>query len=893
MRQQLLGRVRELLAHPPALVLVDGPTGIGKSWLAERALAGSRAAVRVLVRCLGLPAEPWAALREVVRGLVEAGGDPARGQAVLAAAERSDGPDYRTCAALRELLAGDSLLVLDDLRLADRWSREVLRCCANRLPAGAAMLVTSAPEARWAAGHRVELEPLTVAEVADWVAERHGQAADRAAAVHRMTGGIPLWVNEVLDRVSPGETDPAAALLHTGLPRSAVECFGQALDRLPGAVRAVVVVAALLRGPVSAAVPARVRGVSPAKAEGALVRAVDAGLLAARPHGEFEFRPPLAGLVVAETLSLGERRLLHGEIARALDGQALPELIHHCRAAGELGLAAKYAERAAERALRAGQPAEAAGLLRELLGEAGLPRRVRARLAGRLGRLTAGSRSYRDTVRLLRGLVTDELLPGGARGELRLHLGLLLANQAGDADAARVEIARAVPELRRRPTLAARAMSALALPHLGGAPVAEHLWWLAELDRAGPGQGDAALRAAIGVNQATALLQLGDSRAGAAIAALPTAEASARLELQRGYLNFTDAAITLGHHRAAAGFLTQAEQLGTAPYLRQWAVTNRLRLELVTGQWAGLAERVRAHLATAHNPRVAAESRLVLARLAFARGEWAEAQGLLAVADGWCGSAVLAVAATRIRLATAGAEPGVAAAELAAACAFLRRKGVWAWAAELVDAGVEALIQQGDPGSARVLLNAFAAGIADRDCPLGQAVLHHGQGLLAAENGVPLLTRAAAEFGALPRPYEQARVTEALARRLFDLGEPGARARAEEAAGLFGDLGASWDAARCARLLREHGGGLGGGPGRRGYGGALSPREEEVAGLIASGRTNREIAELLFLAPRTVERHVASLVRKLGVRNRAEVERFRVAPPRPQPIVSRQSTEGC
>jgi DNA-binding NarL/FixJ family response regulator len=50
----------------------------------------------------------------------------------------------------------------------------------------------------------------------------------------------------------------------------------------------------------------------------------------------------------------------------------------------------------------------------------------------------------------------------------------------------------------------------------------------------------------------------------------------------------------------------------------------------------------------------------------------------------------------------------------------------------------------------------------------------------------------------------------------------------------------------------------------------LSKREREVVGLIASGATNREIAERLFLSPHTIKEHTSSLYRKLAVRNRAE-----------------------
>jgi len=51
----------------------------------------------------------------------------------------------------------------------------------------------------------------------------------------------------------------------------------------------------------------------------------------------------------------------------------------------------------------------------------------------------------------------------------------------------------------------------------------------------------------------------------------------------------------------------------------------------------------------------------------------------------------------------------------------------------------------------------------------------------------------------------------------------------------------------------------------------LSTRELEVARLVAEGSTNREIADLLGLSPRTVDRHLTNSLAKLGARNRTEL----------------------
>ena len=56
----------------------------------------------------------------------------------------------------------------------------------------------------------------------------------------------------------------------------------------------------------------------------------------------------------------------------------------------------------------------------------------------------------------------------------------------------------------------------------------------------------------------------------------------------------------------------------------------------------------------------------------------------------------------------------------------------------------------------------------------------------------------------------------------------------------------------------------------------LSPRESEIVKLIAEGHTSREIAETLVISEKTVERHRANILEKLGMRDRVELTRYAI-----------------
>ncbi|MGQ0465676.1 MAG: AAA family ATPase [Sporichthyaceae bacterium] len=117
-----------------------------------------------------------------------------------------------------------------------------------------------------------------------------------------------------------------------------------------------------------------------------------------------------------------------------------------------------------------------------------------------------------------------------------------------------------------------------------------------------------------------------------------------------------------------------------------------------------------------------------------------------------------------------------------------------------------------------------------------------------------------------------------LARALHLLGRAesdrsAARAALEEAAAIYGAVGAVWHQQRVAADLRTLGS-----AGRRAAAavagaGALSRREREVAALAARGASARDIAEELFIGERTVESHLANAYAKLGVASKLDLAR--------------------
>ena len=206
-------------------------------------------------------------------------------------------------------------------------------------------------------------------------------------------------------------------------------------------------------------------------------------------------------------------------------------------------------------------------------------------------------------------------------------------------------------------------------------------------------------------------------------------------------------------------------------------------------------------------------------------------------------------------------------------CAQVEREGVGEpGVMRFVFDDVEALVVSGELDRAERRL----AGIEGHARRLGRtfalAASARCRGLISAARGetdaaLEGFEQALAEHARAPRPFDRARtmlVYGGALRRSKRRSQ--ARAVLAEAAAEFERLGAAVWLERAGEELAKIGG-------RTSAGDELTPAERRVAELAALGLPNREIANALFVSPKTVEFHLRNVFRKLGVRSRTELAR--------------------
>jgi ATP/maltotriose-dependent transcriptional regulator MalT len=218
----------------------------------------------------------------------------------------------------------------------------------------------------------------------------------------------------------------------------------------------------------------------------------------------------------------------------------------------------------------------------------------------------------------------------------------------------------------------------------------------------------------------------------------------------------------------------------------------------------------------------------------------------------------------------------IARGEPAAASALLsRRLDELGWtsllAAPLLAQLVEARLLEGSLDGATAAASALEeiAAVRERERIVALATAARGRISLAAgrTDATVLLLEAVNRFAALGSRLDAARTRLELAHALAVPSPEVAVDTARHARTELEALGALRDADAAAALMRSLGAKGRAGPRAAGL---LSRRETEVLRLLGDGLSNREIAERLFISPKTAEHHVSRIYGKLGVSSRAE-----------------------
>ncbi|HEY7076863.1 MAG TPA: AAA family ATPase [Solirubrobacteraceae bacterium] len=881
-RDHELAALRELAPGRP--VLLTGEPGIGKTTLWEAGVGAARERGRRALVARPTAAEarlPFAALIDLCDGIADAAlaplPAPQRGAlevALLRAEPRAAAPEPFAIAlgllnALRALAADEPLLIaVDDVPWLDAASAEALAFAARRLDGEPiAFLLARRPgrptgleRALEPALQRVAVGRLSLGATRRLLAERLGLSLPRPLLrrIVEWTLGNPLFALEV-GRTLREDGIPAAGD-ELPLPDALDELLGARVARLDTPQRRLLLALALREEP-SVHELAAIAG--PAAVEDGL----EAGLLELDGR-RVRASHPLLAAAARKRARPRERRELHRALARAVEDPQLRALhlalatdrpdaalaaAVDAAAADAAARGARHrAVQLAERALRLTPPdaperhdrlltlaahLEGAGELQRLtdLLEPAIdtlptgPLRARGWLLLGEG---AGPRTIADLDRHLDRALTEP----GVSGDV---LAYVLAKKAALAAASRVD------RIRDAEAWAQRALS------VGGA------------GREGERLALYALAWARALSGRAVEDLCRQSDASAYLAIAPERIAGQRL-VWRGEIAQARALLER--------LLAQADERGE-PASYALLRLHLCELELRVGDWPAAARRLDEWEQSAEGDL------LIRPMYQRCRALLAAGRGRLEEAERWSREAIARAEATGSRwdwlearraagvTALLARAPARAAEHLAAAWEHTERAGVgdpgaFPVAPELV----EALVDAGEPGAARRVVDRLRTLAERHEHPWGLAGARRARALTADPVDADALAAAADEYGRLGLRFDRARTLLAAGRAQRRLKQWGAaRESLEGAAAAFGELGSDgW-----AELARGELARVGGRRPRES--GELTPTERDVVELASTGLANKEIARSLHLAVHTVEVHLSRAYAKLGVRSRTQL----------------------
>jgi DNA-binding CsgD family transcriptional regulator len=926
-RTALLERERELeiLSRAVAaaaggtagLVLVQGPAGIGKSrLLAEaRTLAEERGLAVRSARGGELERDfPFGIVRQLYESQLAGESERARllaGAAGAAAAvfgyqggeagEPLGEGLFRVLHALYWLTVNLSseralLLVVDDLHWCDSASLRFLAYLARRLDELPVVLVaslrSSEPEADQAILEELLSEPsaqilmpgpLTAAAVAEVVRDRLGEAVEPAfaEACHSSTDGNPLLLNEllkalVLDRVPP-DAAHVDAIAELG-PRSASRAVLLRLARLSWDAGEVARAISVLGDGADFTAVAELAELEPLAVAAATRELVRAEIL--RPEPPLGFVHALVQGAVYHDLAPGERELFHERAATLLVRLGAPkeQVAAHLLVmpAGGEDWVVDMLRSAADAAVARGDPDAAVSLLRRALDEPPRPE-LRLELLLQLGRVEAMTSlpAAAEHLRSAYELAGEPSVRGMAADQLARSLVFLGSPDDGGAIAARA--ARELPAGLADFALRLEAVELFALV-FGAEPVGDQLerlraYW--ELDPSDGGAGARSLAAVAAWNWAQC--------AGPAdrVCAL------ARSALEGGELLAADGLMPMvaGVPLALAD-LDEAVEVWDAQRAEAHRRGSMFRLAGVQ-LWSGYTHYLRGELGEAESELRASLETLTLwgmptrsqwttpflAEVLVERGALDQARALVDGAGsppaGSDQAILLDHARMRVLLAEGRPDEAVEYADVYELHAGWKRhpryvpwRSLKARALDRLGRGDEAAVLAGE--ELEIARSWGSPGTVGRSLRVLGTVLR-ADGIGRLEEACDLLEQAHARL-------EHAKALAALGAALRRARKP---TEAREPLRRALELADACDAKPLVDIVRAEIYATGARPRTTALRGvlALTASERRVAGLAADGQTNRDIAQTLYVTPKTVELHLSNAYRKLGIGSRRELAR--------------------
>jgi DNA-binding CsgD family transcriptional regulator len=888
-------------AEGPIALLLEGEPGIGKTTLWKEAVADARERSFHVLACRPGGAEvqlSFAALGDLLEEVLVAAlpelPTPRRRAlevALLLEEARGRPPDQRAVGLafldVLRLLARSSpvLLAVDDLQWLDRPSAIALEFALRRLE-GEAVAILAALRVEEARGirldleralpegrlQRLRLEPLSPGALHRLLRSRLGTVFPRPTLRHlyEASGGNPFYALEIARALDRRGEQPAIGE-PLPIPEDLSDLVRARLEGLAPAALKVVKIVAALANPTLAVVTTA----APASDQEAIEEAVAAGVIELEGD-RLRFSHPLLGSATYSALAPLEQRGLHRHLAAvvtdieqrarhlALSAEApepdvadvLDEAAKHASSRGAPDAAAELAEQSlrltsperpedlhrrrlalADHHFTAGNIPRARTLLEEALADSP-PGRERAEVLGQLATVRGESDSARVGVDLCRAALKEA--EGDARLEANLNLTLAFVTSLSEnlhiADAharAAVEHAQEVAD----PSLLAACLAAEGLIDfcLGRGVQLEKMERALALERSSEHVWTDVRPSTLFGFQLKWVGDLARSRVLLErVRDLAGKEEDASLSTALYYLAFLE--LLAEDWQRAARYADEAyevaEQSGRD-------LTNIAGAQAVVAAHLGFAESARRH-----------------AGEGITRGEGGFAQ-LSNWALGHLEVSLGNLPAARPHLKRATASYRALANE---------EPAMFFW----FPLEVETLIGLGELDEAEALLDWVEERALRLDRAWALATGYRGRGLVAAARGdlaeaFAAFERALAEHERVPQRFELACTLLALGstQRRAKKKRP-ARESLQSALAIFQNLGARlWAEKARAELARIGGRAL--------ASGGLTPTEQRVAALVAEGRSNREVAATLIVAPRTVEWNLTKIYAKLGVHSRAEL----------------------